>query len=142
MKWDVIILSTNGYSLDEITNTELIPEKYFYNDQGDILITGNTLDSEETIYQLISFLFNSFFESREPIPEIYRDNNNYVLDLSSFRERLIDFDYLEEYYPKWIEETERENTMDEYGMLLDFIGFARRGMNLKYLFMIVSKRLE
>jgi hypothetical protein len=139
MKWDVTILSTNEYKPEEIVGEE-IPDKYLFNDQEEFLLTSTIMNSEETIYQLIDFLFNFFFQSSEPIPEVYRDNNNYVLDLSSIRERLIDFDYLEEFYPKWIEETARKNTMDEYGMLLDFIGHARKGVNMKYLLIIVSGR--
>jgi DNA-binding PadR family transcriptional regulator len=120
--------------------TGIIPEKYWFNEQMEYLLTSNTINSEETVLQLIYFLFNSFFQSFEPVPEVYRDDYKYVLNLSSFRERLIDFDYLERFYPKWIEETGRTNTMDEYGMLLDFIGYAKKGMDKKYLLMVVSNR--
>jgi hypothetical protein len=138
MKWDVSILSTDEFILEEMI-TEVIPEKYWFNDQGELLITSNTVNSEETVFQLISFLFSSFFQNNEPIPEMYRDNSNFVLDLSAFRNRLISFDYLEEYYPKWIEDTGRKNTMDEYGMLLDFIGQVKKGIDKKYLLMTVSR---
>lgn len=140
MNFDVTILATNEYIPEEIIGGD-IPDKYLFNDQEELLLATTIMNSEETIYQLIDFLFNFFFQSSEPIPEVYRDNNNYVLELSSIKERLIDFDYLEEFYPKWIEETERQNTMDEYGMLLDFIGHAKKGSDMKYLLMIVSGRL-
>jgi hypothetical protein len=141
MKWDVTILSTDDYIIEDII-MEIIPEKYWFNDRKEYLFTSNTVNSEETVHQLIYFLFSSFFQSFEPVQELYRDDSKYVLNLSSFRERLIDFDYLKKFYPKWIEVTGRTNTMDEYGMLLDLIGYAKRGMDKKYLLMVVSNRQQ
>jgi hypothetical protein len=117
MKWDVTIFSTDTYIPEEI-NTEVVPEKYWYNDHGEYLITGNTLNLESTIYLLINFIF----QGNESVTEVHRTKNSYVLDLSALRQHLVDFDYLEEFYPEWLKRSGRENTMDEYGMLLDFIG--------------------
>jgi hypothetical protein len=133
MKWDVTIFYTNEYVLEEIIGDD-IPEKYLINDRNEFTCASNTINSEKNVYQLINFLF----QSSSLATEIYRDDNNYVLDLSALRGQLIDFGYLEEYYSKWIEETERENNMDEYGMLLDFIGYAKKSMNKQYLLMKVS----
>jgi hypothetical protein len=60
--------------------------------------------------------------------------------LSPFKEQVIDFDYLELNYSKWVEETGRGNTMDEYGILIDFIGYTRQSKNKKYLLMVVANR--
>ncbi len=70
---------------------------------GEILVAATFFDKVETIDQLVRFLF----QSSEPVTEIFRDHNNYVLDLSPMRQQLIDFDFLELHYPKWIEETGR-----------------------------------
>jgi hypothetical protein len=137
MKWDITMFSTDEYILEEV-NKEAIPEKYWYNDRGEYLITGNTLDSEDPIYLLINFIF----QGSEPVTEIHRSNNSYVLDLSALRQHLVDFDYLEKFYPEWLKRSQRSNTMDEYGMLLDFIGYARKGQDKKYLLMVVYCRLE
>jgi hypothetical protein len=135
MKWDITIFSTDEYMPDEI-NTEVISEKYWYNNRGEYLITGNTLNSEGTICELINFIF----QGNESVTEVHRTNDCYVLDLSSMRKHLVDFDYLEKFYPRWLKITRRRNTMDEYGMLLDFIGYARKGMDKKYLLMVVYCR--
>ena len=135
MQLDVSILSTNEYLAEEIIREE-IPEKYLYSDQGEFIFASTVLDSEITVAQLLAFLF----PGNQPPTEVYRDNNSYVLDLSSHKDHLIDFDYLETFYTKWLEDTGRENTMNEYGMLIDFIGFARKGMDKKKLLMVVTDR--
>lgn len=135
MKWDVYIMSTDEYLLEEIC-TEIIPDKYWLNDRGEDLIGGNTFNSESTIYLLIDFIF----QGSGSVTEIYRNENGYVLDLSALRPYLVDFDYLEKFYPRWLKRSRRRNTMDEYGMLLDFIGFPRKGLDKKYLLMVVYCR--
>jgi hypothetical protein len=49
------------------------------------------------------------------------------LDVTPFKEHLIDFAYLEAHYEDWLRESVRDNTMNEYGFLLDLIGFGRKG---------------
>lgn len=137
MKWDVTIFSADEYILEEIS-TELLPEKYMYDEGGECLFTGNTLNSEPTIHQLIDFIF----QGSGPVTEIYRNENSYVLDLTALRQHLVDFEYLDDFYEEWLKRTKRENTMDEYGMLLDFIGFARKGLNKKHLLLVVFARPE
>ena len=80
MQIDLSILSTNEYVPEEII-TEYIPEKYFYDEQGEWLLTSTVLQSHKTVAQLINFLF----QSSGPINEIYRNHNAYLLDLSAYR---------------------------------------------------------
>jgi len=133
MRFDVSILSTDEYSPEDIVG-ELIPEKYIYDEPGEVIFTSTNFNSEETVSQLIKFLF----QSPQFVEEVYRNKNAYVLDLSLLRKQLIDFDYLEKFYPKWLEDTGRDTSMNEYGMLIDFIGYAKKGINKKNLLMIVS----
>jgi hypothetical protein len=135
MQLDVSILSVNEYLPEEIIGEE-IPDKYLYNDNGEFVFASTILDSERTVVQLLTFLFNG----NRPFTEVYRDKNAYVLDLSTFKDQLVDFDYLEKFYSKWLEETGRENSMNEYGMMIDFIGFAKKGMEKNHLLMVVSNR--
>ena len=135
MRYEVSILSANAYTLEELTSL-IIPDQYFLTDNEEMLVAATFFDKEATINQLICFLF----QGNESATEISRDHDNYILDLSPLRRHLIDFEILRSNYPKWIEETGREVTMDEYGVLIDFVGFARQTVKRKYLLMIVSKR--
>jgi hypothetical protein len=133
MKFDVSVISTNEYLPEEIV-IEDIPEKYLYDDQGNFCLASAIFSSEDTVSQLANFLFHHPGSVRK----IYQNKHSYIIDLSEHRDRLIDFDYLERNYSSWLEITGRETSMSEYGTLVDFIGFARRGLNKRFLFMIVS----
>lgn len=135
MQFDVSIISTNSYSPEEIVGEE-IPDKYLYNDQGEFVFASAILNSEQSVKQLTAFLF----PKSQPVNEVYRDDNAYILDLSSIRGNLIDFDYLEKHYTNWLDETGRDNSMNEYGMLIDFIGFAHKGKDKRHLLMVVASR--
>jgi len=108
---DATQISMNEYLLREIVGDE-IPEKYFYTDDGEILIASNIFQSEESVHPLIRFLY----QHNSPAYEVYRSDRTVVLDLSKIRKQVISFDQLEFSYENWIMTTGRENTMDEYGM--------------------------
>jgi hypothetical protein len=76
-------------------------------------------------------------QGSQTVTEVYSDKSTYISDLSLRKGQLIDFDYLDEYYPTWIGDTGRENSMNESGMLIDFIGYARKGLHKTNLLMIV-----
>jgi hypothetical protein len=135
MKVDISILSTNKYSPKEIVKEE-IPNEFLVDDNGELLFTSAVFNSEESVVHLLQFLF----QDNSSITEVFRDNNVYVLDLSSHRDYIIDFDYLEKNYSDWLKKTGRANTMSEYGMLLDFIGYIKKGVDKKYLLMVISNR--
>lgn len=130
MRLDVTQISTNEYTLEDFIKG-IIPEKYIYD--GEITITGYVFDTEKTVYQLLQFIF----QNKATAVEVYKDDHTVVLDLSSCRDQLIGLDGLDLYYQSWITETGRENTMDEYGMLGDFIGHAKRTADKKYLLMVI-----
>ena len=134
MRWEVSMLPVNDYTAEELIQ-ELIPEKHLLNDAGDILLAQVSSDTERIVGQLIEFLF----QTKEIPREVYRDAENYILDLSSMKDRLIHVNQLESLYQNWLQTSGRENSMDEYGMLIDFIGFGRTE-NRRYLVMIVSNR--
>lgn len=135
MQLEVSILSTDDYGSEEIVRED-IPDKYPFDDQGELLLASTFFDKEENVWQLIAFLFQNLSH----VTAVYRDETTYILDLTIHRNRLVSFEYLEEFYPEWIKSTSRRNTMDEYGMLLDFIGMAKKGSGKKHLLMLVSNR--
>ena len=136
MRWEVTMLPVNDYTPEELIE-ELMPEKYLFNDAGDSIFANIFFNSEGTVRHLIKFLF----QTDEIPPIIYRDIENYILDFSAMKHKLIHFDQLESMYQDWLELSGRENSMDEYGMLIDFVGFPRKE-NRRHLLMVVSKRSE
>ena len=123
MQMDVSLISTNDYFPEELVKEE-IPDKYLFDDKGELSFASTVFSSEELVYHLLRFLFQGDLQ----LKEVYRNKNAYVLDLSLYRSRLIDFEYLEENYPVWLKKTGRANTMSEYGVLIDLIGCEKKGL--------------
>ena len=134
MRIDVTILSTNKYVLEEVIDPNLIV-KYIDDSEQYMCLTSYIFHDDDAIRHLLHFLFNK----PANFLEIYRNDDTYVLDLSSLRSELINYDNIEILYPKWLSETGRENTMDEFGMLVDFHGCIFQHLHKKFLLMIVSK---
>lgn len=133
MKYDVSIISCDSFVAEEVISPE-IPDVYITDGLGNFCFAATIYDSENAAFQLIDFLFQGF----HPIHEVYRNECAFILNLTPARHQLIDFDYLEKHYAEWIDRSGRENTMNEYGTLIDFIGFTQRGRNKKYALMVVS----
>ena len=133
MRFDVTIFPLNEFVIDDLVKEDL-PEKYILDKNGDLAIADATLNSQNEFDQLIDFVFNG----RQVVREIYRTTNEYILDLLMSKQFIVDFDYLESNYAIWLEKSQRENTMNEYGMLIDFIGFIRKGIERQFLLMLVS----
>ena len=134
MRWEVSMLPVDDYTPDDLIQ-ELIPERHLLNDAGEIILAQLFSDTEEVVCHLVEFLF----QTKVTPQEVYRDSESYILDLSPMKNRLIHLDELKSLYHNWLQLTGRENNMDEYGSLIDFIGFghATRRRNLV---MIISKR--
>ena len=94
MRWVVSMLPVNDYKPEELVQ-DSIPEKYLLNDAGDLILAVIYIDAENAVGQLIEFLFLTRSSPRE----VYRDAENYILDLSPMKDRLIDFNELESHYP-------------------------------------------
>ena len=134
MRFDVTILSTNKYVIDEVVDPNLVV-KYIDDSEQYSCLTTAVFYNANVVDQLLSFLFNN----ARGFNEIYRNDNTYVIDLSSIRPDLINYDKIEALYPDWLSETGRDNTMDEYGMLIDFHGCIFEHLHKKFLLLIVSK---
>ena len=130
------MLPVNDYTPEDLFQ-ELIPEKYLLDDIGNFILAETSFDTESTVHQLIQFLF----QTKELPLEVYRDADNYILDLTPMKNSLISLNELESLYPSWLQMTGRDNTMTEYGILGDFIAFGRTG-NRRYLVMVVCNRAK
>ena len=48
------------------------------------------------------------------------------------------FEKQEEWYLDWIAESQRDNTMDEYGQIIGLIGYVERNRHKKHLLLILQ----
>jgi hypothetical protein len=133
--FDVSLLSVDDYIHNELLQDE-IPEKYLCDENGDFILASGLFYSENEIKHLIHFLFQGCVH----IAKDYQFSSSCILDVTSCRKSLIDFDYLEKFYDDWLLQSGRENSMDEYGLLINYIGFGKKGNARKHMLIVVVKR--
>lgn len=136
MQLDTTLLATDKYDLESLINKETFFDNYLFQEpDGYLSLESAFFNSLDNIKSLVKFLFKSI----DPLVEIYKNNSSTIFDLTNLKSNIASFEELENFYPGWMTETGRENTMDEYGMLIGFVGYAQRYANKKYFFLMVDQ---
>ena len=135
---ELIFIATDNYNKSDLINEDELLDKYMIADEnGYYNLESIILDRKENIGNLLEFLF----QKRTELTAIELSENISIYDLSSFIGKNIDLNQLEIDYQKWIEESSRNNTMDEYGALVGLISFLERSLNKKQLILRVEKKI-
>lgn len=136
MQVDTTILATDNYELASLIDKKKFFDKFLFEDAtGHISLESAKLDSFDTIKSLVKFLL----KSNEPLTELYKDRSYVIIDLTNQRTDIATFDDLDNFYQQWLTETKRNNSMDEYGMLLGFVSYLQRHKTKKFLLIIIDK---
>jgi hypothetical protein len=126
---EMLLFSTDYLDIDSIVNEESLYEKYLFEEStGHASIELFEIDSFENANLLIQFLFNN-----KNYDELFSDSKTIIYDLTKIKGDLITFEDLEIKYQIWLNRSKRNNTMDEYGALIGFIGYINRHPRENYL---------
>lgn len=136
---DLILLAPDKYDLaslsDSLKDESKFLEEYHFEESGDYWsLEAARYDTIENIFLLTKYLFGS----ADGIVELFRADYARIFDLSKKKSNITTFEKLEDWYQDWIAESNRNNTMDEYGQIIGLIGFVERHRNNKHLLMIVQ----
>lgn len=124
---------------DRIDEQMLIDEDKLFGEfvnRDEINLESVILDREDNIYNQIKFLFNS--ENVKSIPT--NSDEIILLNLSKKIKEIISTNELESNYENWIKKSERNNSMDEYGQLLEIVRYVNRNKDKKHLILRVEKK--
>lgn len=134
---ELIFIATDNYTKSDFINENELLDKFMIQDKnGFYSLESMVIDRKENIGKLLEFIF----QRKTELSEIELLKKISIFDLSSFIEKSIDLDQLENNYQKWIEISGRNNTMDEYGSLQALIGFIKRNSNKKQLILRVKNK--
>ena len=70
----------------------------------------------------------------------YHNSDRQVYDLSNFKQTCISVDELDLKYEQWIEVTERENSINEYGMIMGAVALINNNLDKRHLSLITERR--
>jgi hypothetical protein len=121
---------------DLIIEDELLDKYMIEDSNGFYGIESIIIDRNENIERLIEFIF----QSKTELSGIQIAENISIYDLNYLNGKNIGLNQLENEYPEWIKRSDRNNTMDEYGSLLELISFLERNLNKKELILRIKNK--
>jgi hypothetical protein len=134
---DLVFIATDLIDTEVLLNEDELLEEYLVEDEnGYIGLESAYIDNESNLEKMLNFLFGTKVE----LKRLASSNGREVFDLTEFKQTCITTDELEGNYQEWIENSGRDNTMDEYGNLICIIGYVTRCINKKNLVLITEKR--
>jgi hypothetical protein len=134
---ELTFIATNQIENDVLLNDEKLFEKFLTEDEnGHLGIEVCLIDGKENLENLINFIFGK----PKPLNIIKSRSDKDIIDLSAVRINCISLDDLEGQYKNWLEISDRENSMDEYGTILGIIGYIERNIDKKYLVLRMEKK--
>lgn len=135
MKFDITFLATDHFNINLIKDEDDFIKHFVFTDKDGYLSieSGGFLNSLKEVDLLVEFLFGN----NKLLTDLYVDLQTRVIDITGLKDNIITTEALDAGYSKWLEETGRENTMDEYGMLICYIGYIQKNTEKKHLLLII-----
>ncbi|MBS1612027.1 MAG: hypothetical protein JST49_04345 [Bacteroidetes bacterium] len=127
---DLIFVATDTIEFDVLLDEDKLIEKYMMDDNRGL--ESAYAKNEEDAIKTLQFVFGK----NVALNDLVADNGKRAIDLSAYKGNVISFEELEEKYAAWIESTGIENNMDTYGHLIFIIGYAKRNIEKKYLYVV------
>ena len=135
---ELIFISTNNYNKVNLIDEKKLFEQYMVEDENQFYgLESVIIDRKENIKNLIDFIFRTNFE----LCMIQHYENISIYNLTSLIGKNIDLKTLEEKYQDWLSLSDRNNTMDEYGQLLDLIGYLERNADKEQLILRIENKI-
>jgi hypothetical protein len=132
---DVYFVATN--SID--TNILLDEEKFIKAFVTEIDVQGFEAayaENQDDLVQMLSLVFKQPFN----LTELVSNSDREVYDLTNFRQSCITVDELDLKYEQWIKDSKRENSMNQYGMIMSAVSYINNTIDKKHLIVITEKR--
>lgn len=126
---DLMFVATN-----EFDNEVFLNDDRLFRD--DLSIESSFIDTHVNLIKLLNFIFNT----KVTLTELTSSADKKVYDLTPYKNNCISTDTFEKEYYLLLEDTGRENNMDEYGNLIGIISYIKRNLDKMHLVLITEKR--
>lgn len=132
---DVYFVATN--TID--TNILLDEHKFikaFVTDFDGQGFDGTYAENQDDFFLLLSFIFRQSIN----LTELASNSNRELYDLTNFKQSCITVDELDLKYGQWLEDSKRENSMNEYGMIMSVVSYINNNLDKKHLVVVTERR--
>ena len=137
--FDITFVATDNIDTDDLLDQSYLFELFTDQDEdGNYGLENAVMDTYENLVQLLNLVFKTQVE----LSELAREDGKQLWDLTTYKDAVMTFDELDTHYQHWIEASNRENTMDEYGQLSGIVGYCQRNKHKKHLLLITERRSE
>jgi len=132
---DVYFVATNTIDLNILLDEDKFI-KAFVTDVDEQGFEAVYAENQDDFIRMLTLIF------KQPITltELISNNDREVYDLTNLRQPCITFDELELKYEQWIEESKRENSMNQYGMIMSAVTYINNSVDKQYLIVITERR--
>ena len=130
---DLMFVATDVIDKEVFLDDDRLFSIYLTDKMG---IESSFIDNENNLVRLLNFVF----KTNVNLTQLTSSKDRTVYDLTSYKNNCISTDDLENNYQTWIQESGRENNMDEYGNFIGIIAYIKRNADKKYLVLICEKR--
>jgi len=132
---DVYFVATNS-----IDTTILLDEekfiKAFVTDIDEQGFECAYAENQDDLIRMLSIIFKQSII----LTELVSNSDREVYDLTNFKQSCITVDELDLKYEQWIEDSKRENSMTQYGMIMSAVSYTKNNVDKKHLILITEKR--
>lgn len=130
---DLMFVATDVIDKEVFLDDNRLFSIYLSDEMG---IESSFIDNHNNLIRLLNFVF----KTNVNLTELTSSKDRTVYDLTSYKTNCISTDTLEKEYQMYLEDTGRENNMDEYGKLIGIIGYIKRNADKTHLVLIAEKR--
>lgn len=121
--------------LDESDDNSLLDEnKFFEKCTTENLLFENKVINDQNFFNLLNFIF----QTEVKIEHIKESGIRKLINLSQYKGKHLHPNDLEKKYLEWLDISQNDNTMNEYGSLICVLGYLESNKNKNELYLIVE----
>ena len=120
----------------EILGADITPLLAFEEEHSHATSHKVYAENQDDLIRMLSLIFKQSIS----LTELGSTNDREVYDLTKSRQSCITADELDSKYEQWIEDSKRENSMNQYGMFMSVVSYINNTLDKKNLVVVTEKR--
>ncbi|WP_288377142.1 hypothetical protein [Chryseobacterium culicis] len=121
--------------LNESDDDSLLDENLFFEKcTAENLLFENKVINDQNFFNVLNFIF----QTEVKLENVKSSGNRKLINLSQYKGQHLHPDDLEKKYFEWLDISQNDNTMNEYGSLICVLGYLESNKKKNELYLIVE----